>query len=212
MQIAIIGAAGQVGTLLTAEALKQDYQVTAIVRHPENLASRSVKVIEKSIFDLTSEDLKSFDVVINAYKAPQGQESDHIKSTEHLIDIFQSLPKTRLIVVGGAGSLYVDEAKTTRLVDTPDFPEAYKPTASNMGKAFDLLAASNIQWTYLSPAAFFDVKGPATGKYRLGKDHLFKNKAGDSYVSYADYSKALIDEIKNQDFIRERFTVVSEKA
>ena len=98
MQIAIIGAAGQVGTLLTAEALKQDYQVTAIVRHPENLASRSVKVIEKSIFDLTSEDLKSFDVVINAYKAPQGQESDHIKSTEHLIDIFQSLPKTRLIV------------------------------------------------------------------------------------------------------------------
>lgn len=212
MQIAIIGAAGKVGTLLTAEALKQGYRVTAIVRHPENLANRSVKVIEKSIFDLTVDDLKEFDVVINAYKAPQGSETDHITSTQHLIDLFQELPKTRLIVVGGAGSLYVDDAKTTRLVDTPDFPEAYKPTASNMGKAFDLLAASNIQWTYFSPAAFFDDTGAATGQYRLGKDHFFTNKAGESYISYADYSKALIDEIKNQDFIRERFTAVSEKA
>lgn len=212
MHIAIIGAAGQAGTFLTAEALKQNYQVTAIVRHPENVVNRSIKAIEKSIFDLTTEDLKPFDVVINAFKAPEGEEDQHVSSMKHLIEIFQSLPNTRLIVVGGAGSLYVDEAKTTRLIDTPDFPDAYKPTASNMGIAFDLLRASNIQWTYFSPAAFFDVDGPATGEYRLGKDNFMTNKAGESYISYADYSKALIDEIKNRAFIQERFTAVSNNA
>lgn len=212
MNIAIIGAAGKVGTLLTAEALKQNYRVTAIVRHPENLANRAIKVIEKSIFDLTAEDLKPFDVVINAFKAAQGEADLHISSTEHLIKIFQELPKTRLIVVGGAGSLYIDEALTTRLIDTPDFPDIYKPTASNMGKAFDLLSASDIQWTYFSPAAFFDFEGSATGQYCLGKDNVMTNKAGESYISYADYSKALIDEIKNKAFIRKRFTAVANRA
>lgn len=212
MNIAIIGAAGKVGTLLTAEALKRSYRVTAIVRHPENLANRAIKAIEKSIFDLTVEDLKPFDVVINAFKAPQGEESDYIRSTKHLIDIFQSLPNTRLIVVGGAGSLYVDDAKTTRLVDTPDFPEAYKVTATSMSEAFNLLKESDIQWTYFSPAAFFDVEGEATGNYRLGKDQLLINNAGESYISYTDYSKALIDLIQSGAFIRERLTIVSDKA
>lgn len=209
MNIAIIGAAGKVGTLLTAEAIKQQYHVTAIVRHAENLSNRGLKVIEKSIFDLTVDDLKPFEVVINAYKAPEGEEEDYVRSTAHLISLFQSLPRTRLIVVGGAGSLYVDEAKTTRLVETVDFPEAYKPTAINMGKAFDLLQSSTILWSYFSPAAFFDFEGAATGKYILGKDHFMTNKAGDSYISYADYSIALIDEIKNKAFIQQRFTAVS---
>lgn len=210
MNIAIIGASGKAGTLLVAEALKQQHSVTAIVRHRQKLENLNLPIIEKSILDLTVDDLKTFDAVINAFNAPEGKETEHITTLKHLINIFKSLPNSRLIVVGGAGSLFVDSEKTVRLVDTPDFPEAYKPTATNMGKAFNILQQSHIQWTYLSPAAFFDYEGPATGQYQLGKDHFITNSAGDSYVSYADYSKALIDELYNKDFIQKRFTVVSD--
>ena len=112
---------------------------------------------------------------------------------------------------GGAGSLFVDEAQTLRVMDSKDFPPEYLPTASNMARAFDLLRASKANWTYLSPSALYDPAGARTGHYTLGKDTLLLNKSGQSYVSYADFALAMIDEIRNKAHVRQRFTVVGEQ-
>ncbi|MFC5704298.1 NAD(P)-dependent oxidoreductase [Cohnella faecalis] len=211
MKIGIIGATGKAGSLIAKEALSRGHEVTAIVRNPAKVTDSGVSVLAKEVFQLTAEDLKPFDVIVNAYGAPHGQEHLHVEAGRVLIEAVKGTPDTRLIVVGGAGSLFVDEAKTIRVLDTPEFPQEYFATASNQGKNLeDLQASSGLKWTFVSPAGFFNPEGKRTGAYRKGKDNLILNSQGNSYISYADYAIALLDEIENPAHIGERFTVVGE--
>ncbi len=211
MKIGIIGATGKAGSLIVKEANDRGHEVTAIVRNAAKLSGGKVDVLEKDLFDLQAEDLQQFDVVINAFGAPAGKENLHVDAGKALIEAAKGAPETRLIVVGGAGSLFVDEAKTIRLIDTPEFPKEYFATASNQGQNLeDLQKTSGVKWTFISPAAFFNPEGKRTGSYQKGKDNLIVNSKGDSYVSYADYAIAVLDEIENPQHINERFTLVSE--
>lgn len=210
MKIGIIGASGKAGSLILKEAVERGHEITAIVRDASKVQNEQVAVLEKNIFDLNSEDIKNFDVVVNAFNA-RGQEHQHVEAGKVLIEALKGAPQTRLIVVGGAGSLFVDEAKTVRLLETPDFPAAYFPTASNMMKNLkELQDTKGIQWTYISPAAFFNPEGKRTGSYQKGKDQLILNSQGESYISYADYAIAVLDEIENPQHKNERFSVVGE--
>ncbi|MEK5040502.1 NAD(P)-dependent oxidoreductase [Sporosarcina sp. FSL K6-3457] len=211
MKVGIIGVTGKAGGLIAKEASERGHEVTAIVRDAAKLAGEKVAVLEKDVFNLKAEDLQSFDVVVNAFGAPAGQEHLHVDAGRVLIEAVKGASNTRLIVVGGAGSLFVDEAKTVRLVDTPEFPKEYFPTASNQGKNLeDLQNETDIKWTFISPAAFFNPEGKRTGSYQKGKDNFIVNAKGDSYVSYADFAIAVLDEIEKPQHINERFTLVSE--
>lgn len=210
MKIAIIGASGKAGSLIVKEALERGHQVTAIVRDASKIKDLTVEVIEKSIFDLTPEDIKPFDVVVNAFGAPLGEEQAHVEAGHALIKALKDT-NTRAIIVGGAGSLYVDADKTVKLIDTPEFPDIFKPTARGQARNLDeLLGTTNIKWTFISPSAFFDPEGKRTGRYQIGKDHLLVNAKGESYISYTDFAIAVLDEIENPQHVNERFTVVSE--
>ena len=212
MKISIIGATGKVGTKVLQEATRRGHEVTAIVRNAAKLNHSDVKVIEKDIFNLTTEDIKDLDVVVNAFGAPLGEEEAHVEAGRALIALLKDVD-TRAIIVGGAGSLFVDEAQTTRVVDTPDFPDVVKPTAKGQGRNLqDLKDAEGITWTFVSPSAEFDAEGKRTGSYTSGKDQLLVNSQGNSYISYADYAIAIVDEAENADHINECFTVVGEQA
>ena len=211
MKIGVIGATGKAGSLIVKEASERGHEVTAIVRNPAKLTGEKVAVLEKDVFELKAEDLQVFDVVVNAFGAPAGREHLHVDAGRILIEAVKGAPDTKLIVVGGAGSLFVDEAQTVRLIETSEFPKEYFATASNQGKNLDdLQNASGIKWTFISPAAFFNSEGKRTGSYKKGKDNLIVNSKGDSHVSYADYAIAVLDEIENPQHINERFTLVSE--
>lgn len=210
MKIGIIGATGKVGNLILKEAISRGHEVIAIVRDASKLKDKDVAVIEKSIFNLKTEDLNKFEVVVNAFGAPLGEEQAHVDAGHVLIEALRGT-ETRLIVVGGAGSLYVDENKTVKLIDTPEFPDFVKPTAKGQGRNLqELLQTTDLTWTFISPSAVFDAEGKRTGKYQLGKDHLLVNSAGQSYISYADYAIALVDEIESAKHLNQRFTVVGE--
>ncbi|MGE8037142.1 NAD(P)-dependent oxidoreductase [Lysinibacillus sp. NPDC093692] len=209
MKIAVIGATGKAGKKIVEEALQRDHDVTAIVRSASKVTA-NISVIEKEVFALTQEDVKGFDVVVNAFGALAGQEELHVKAGRHLIDIFKGI-NTKLFVVGGAGSLFVDPEKNVLVMDTPDFPEMFYATAKNQGENLHDLQQSTITWTFLSPSAFFDPEGPRTGSYTAGEDHLLVNASGESYVSYADYAVAVLDEIENPKHVNSRFTVTSNK-
>ncbi len=209
MKIAIIGASGKAGRLLVKEAISRGHQVTAIVRNKSKIAEPKATVLEKDLFALTYDDLKNNDVIIDAFGAWTPEDLDkHYSSLMHLTGLLRGKP-IRLLVVGGAGSLYVNPEHTMRVMDTPDFPEMFKPLATAMGKAFDALRSkTDVKWTYLSPSAMFDADGKRTGKYTAGGDELLFNSNGESRISYADYAIAMIDEAENGKHVNARFTVV----
>ncbi|MBC1490082.1 NAD(P)-dependent oxidoreductase [Listeria sp. FSL L7-1485] len=208
MKIAIIGATGKAGNEITKEAVRRGHDVTGFVRNKAKL-STEIKAVEKDIFALTTSDLENFDAVVDAFNAAPGEENLHQTSLKHLSTILKGT-KTRLIIVGGAGSLYVDPEETIRVMDTPDFPAAFLPTATNMGAAFDALQKeTNLNWTYISPAAFFNPDGARTEEYKTAQNVLTTNAAGNSEISYADYAIAFVDEIEMAQHLNQRFSVVS---
>lgn len=207
MKIAVVAANGKAGQLIVKEALAQGLDVTAIVRHTNH--SLAQRVIEKDLFDLTRDDLAGFDAVVDAFGAWTPETLPlHSSSLKHLCDTLSGT-KVRLLVVGGAGSLYTDKTHTLQLVDTPDFPSAFKPLATAMGKALtELRSRSDVNWTYISPAADFQADGGRTGSYILAGEELTLNSSGESVISYADFALAMIDEIVKGSHIKERISVV----
>ena len=210
MKIAIIGASGKAGSSILKEAMSRGHEATAIVRDAAKLEAKNVSVMEKSIFELKTEDLRNFDAVVNAFGAPLGEEQAHVDAGQALMEAVKGTD-ARAIIVGGAGSLYVDEDKTVSLIDTPEFPDIFKPTAKGQGRNLkDLQEASDINWTFISPSAMFDAEGKRTGSYQVGQDNLLVNSKGESYISYADFAIAAVDEIENPKHLNKRFTVVGE--
>ncbi|MER2259520.1 MAG: NAD(P)H-binding protein, partial [Priestia megaterium] len=170
MKIGVVGATGKAGSFIVKEALNRGHDVTAIVRDASKVEERDVHTLEKDIFDITEKDIEGFDAVVNAFGAPEGKEHLHVEAGQSLIHVFKQAPDVRLLVVGGAGSLFVDEEKTTRLADTPDFPKEYKATADNQTQNLkDLESTSDVNWTFISPAAFFNPSGKRTDAYKTGK-------------------------------------------
>lgn len=211
MKLGIVGATGKAGSLIMKEAIDRGHDVTAIVRNESKLTTDKVKVIEKDVQDIETSDFTGLDAVINAFGAPLGEKDAHVEAGRTLIKALSGTD-IRLIVVGGAGSLYIDDSKTTRVIDTPNFPDMFKPTAGGQTKNLeDLMATDNLLWTFVSPSADFDAVGNRTGEYQSGTDVLLVNKAGESYISYADFAIAVVDEAENAAHVKARFTVTAEK-
>jgi len=211
MKIGIIGATGKIGSLVLAEAIERGHDITAIARSSSKLVNNNINILEKEITEITSEDLENLDVVVNAFGAPLGEEDVHVIAGRSLIEALKGTD-TIIIVVGGAGSLYIDEEQTIKLIDTPEFPEKSEPTAKGQSRNLqDLKNSQGITWTFLSPAADFNWEGIRNGSYQIGKDNLLVNSKGNSYISYADFAIAILDEIENPQHKNERFTVVGEE-
>ncbi len=211
MKVAIIGANGKSGSNLVQEALKQGHDVTAIVRNKE-YKNGDVKVVYKDIFELTKADLVGFDAVVSAFGAfTDATFPLYKKVAVHLANLLSG-SSTRLIIVGGAGTLLVDD-KGTMAMDTPGFPPEYMGVARAAAESFfELKTKSDMLWTYVSPAGEYDDQGARTGKYVLGNNHVILNSQNESYISYADLAIAIIDELKNRNFVQKRFTAVGERA
>lgn len=207
MKIAVVCANGKAGKLIVREAVNRGLDVTAVVRGENRTAAQ--KVLTRDLFDLTRADLEGFDVVIDAFGAwTEDTLPQHSTSLKHLCDVLSGT-STRLLVVGGAGSLYVNPEHTACVSDGPDFPDVFKPLAAAMAKALgELRSRGDVQWTYISPAGDFQAEGERTGEYILGGEELTLNSRGESVISYADYAIAMIDEAVQGDHIQKRISVV----
>ena len=208
-KVAVVCAAGKEGRLLVDEAVSRGYDVTGFVRGSDKVANPKAKTVVKDLFDLTREDLIGFDAVIDAFGAWTPETLPlHRTSLKHLCDVLSGT-KVRLLVVGGAGSLYVNPEHTVQVKDLESFPAMFKPLADMQGAALDdLRKRSDVQWTFLSPAGDFVADGERTGEYLLGGEEYFVNDKGESRISYADYAIAMVDEIENANNIRKRFSVI----
>lgn len=206
-KIAVVAANGKAGQLIVREAVERGNDVTAFVRSKNRTVAENVVV--KDIMDLTPKDLVGFDAVVDAFGAWTPETlPQHSTTLAHLCDILSGTD-TRLLVVGGAGSLYVNPEHTMTVSETPDFPEIFKPLASAMAEALsDLRKRDDVRWTYISPAGDFQAEGERTGEYILAGEELTLNDRNESIISYADYAIAMVDEIESGDHIQQRISVV----
>lgn len=201
MKIAIIGATGQVGSRILAEALRRGHTVTAIARGAaRKAAAAGVTAVSLDITDSAAlaRALAGNDAVVSAVRFIS-------TPPEVLIKPIKAAGVKRWFIVGGAGSLEVAPGKA--LVDAPGFPELYKAEAS-AGRDFlnAIRGEQELEWTFLSPSAVL-APGTRTGKFRVGADQLLTAPNGDSSISIEDYAIAVIDELENPRHIRQRFTV-----
>lgn len=208
MKMAVICANGKEGKLIVKEAVARGLDVTAVVRGENQ--SVAEKVIKKDLFDLNASDLQEFDVIVDAFGAWTPETlPQHSTSLKYLCDLVSG-KEIRLLVVGGAGSLYVNPEHTIQVMDGADFPDIFQPLAFNMGKALDeLRTRDDVKWTYISPAGDFQVDGIKTGNYILGGEELILNSNGESVISYADYAVAMVDEAISGNHIQQRISVVA---
>ena len=201
MKVALIGASGNIGSQILAELRSRGHSVTAIARNPEKIApAAGVTAVGADVADekALAAALRGHDAVISAVRFRNFD-------PQVLLGAIKTSGVKRLIMVGGAGSL---EARPgVQLIDTPDFPEAYKPEAGAGRSALNALRAeSSLDWTFLSPSAVI-APGARTGKFRLGKDAVLIGTDGKSRISISDYAIALVDELETPRHIRQRFTV-----
>lgn len=205
MRIAVVAANGKAGKLIVKESLSRGHEVTAIVRSKNK--SDAQKYISKDILSLEKADLTNFDVVIDAFgMSDPAKLNQHTKTSQHLCNLLANTD-TRLVIIGGAGSLYVDKEHKTMLKDTPDFPDIFLPVANAQSDELaNLRPRTDVNWTFISPAANFQAEGAKTGAYIQAGEEFTVNEKGESKISYADYAAAMLDEIEKGKHIKERIS------
>jgi uncharacterized protein len=207
MNVVVYGATGHSGSEIVKELVRRGHKVTAVARKVDSLKGQpgvTAKADDLSNVDAIAETIKGADVVVSAYAPPTDQTDALVDVTRRQIEAVKKAGRPRLLVVGGAGLLEVAPGVT--LIKSGHLPAEYLPIATSHEKALGVLRGSDINWTYLSPAAFF-VPGERTGKFRLGTKELIADAKGESKISFADYAIALVDEIERPAHERGSFSV-----
>lgn len=210
MKIALIGATGFVGSEVLKELLSRGHQVTALARTPAKLpAQPGLTVVKADALDAAqvAAAVEGHDAVVDSYNPGWSEPRIHdvfLQGTRAIVDGVKRSGIKRVLIVGGAGSLFV--APGVQLVDTPHFPAEYKQGALAAREALNQIRAETaLDWTFLSPAALL-APGPRTGKFRIGADELLMDGDKPAGLSVADLAVAIVDEIETPKHIRKRFT------
>jgi hypothetical protein len=206
MNVVLYGATGKSGIRILTELLSRGHTVTAVARIPVGLPA-NVKTVKDDLSDVNkiAGIITGADAVISAYAPPPDDTDQLLGVTQRQIEAVRKAGKNiRLLVVGGAGSLEVAPGVT--ILQSGNLPAEWIPIAASHEKALRLLEKSDINWTYFSPAAFFE-PGERTGKFRLGTNQLIADAQGNSRISMEDYAIALVDELEKPAHQRARFTI-----
>ncbi|WP_260703582.1 NAD(P)-dependent oxidoreductase [Edaphobacter flagellatus] len=206
MKVAVIGATGNAGSRITTELLKRGHQVRAIVRSQKNISGKSgLEVANSDLSDTAqlAEVLKGTDAVVSAYRPPTDDSNQIIGTTKRITEAVKK-NEQRLLVVGGAGGLFVAPGVT--VIASGFLPEPALPIATAHEQVYKDLQVSSADWTYFAPAGLFE-PGERTGQFRLGKDELIADASGNSRISMEDYAIAAVDELENPKHRGERFSI-----
>ena len=212
-KVAVIGATGFVGTQVVKELANRGYSVNALARNTSKIEeSENVKAVTADIYNTSelAEILKGNDAVINAFNPGWTNPNifeDFLKGAESIEKAVEESGVKRFITVGGAGSLYI--AENLQLIDTPEFPAEIKPGAEAARQYLEMIKKNeNLDWTFFSPAIEMHqgTAGVRKGTYRTALENPVFDEEGRSVLSVEDVAVALVDELENNQFVKQRFT------
>jgi putative NADH-flavin reductase len=210
MKVAVFGGTGSIGRSIVKEALDRGHDVTVAARRPSRLDVQHERMglatADATRSDEVARTVQGHDAVVSAVGATEkGAAVFLIDAARGIIEGARRGGVKRVIVVGGAGSLRVTPG--LELVDTPDFPAAWRPAALAHREALGIYREiKDLEWTYVSPPAVI-ARGSRTGRYRVGHDDLLTDEAGESRISIEDYAVAIVDELERGAHKRARITV-----
>ena len=207
MRIALYGATGRAGSRILNELLQRGHHVLAIARDPQSGSSSDTlewKTDDLSNAEQSAEIVRGTDAVVSAYAPPPDNTEELVAVCQRLAQAVEKAAVPRLLVVGGAASLEVAPGVT--LLQSGHLPPEWTAIAEAHSRALDALKQTSIDWTYISPAAFFD-PGERRGHYRVALDTLITDEKGESRISMEDYAIAMVDELEHPKHHRMRFTV-----
>jgi uncharacterized protein len=209
MKIVLFGATGRIGQRIQQEALHREHEVRAVVHRPRDtiISHSHLIIIPGDVLDTQSvaSAAAGQDVIISAIGPGREDAPDMlVQAARALLQGAARAGVRRLVAVGGAGSLQV--APGVQLLETPEFPEAWKPVARAHREALDVYRQCDLDWTVISPADRIE-PGQRTGNYRTALEQLLRDADGNSTISIEDFAVALMDEVENHKHVRQRFTV-----
>lgn len=214
MKVLLFGASGNIGRAIAQELLSRGHRVTGVTRRGvvelDGGAHEGLTVVSGDATDpaVVASLAPGHDAVASAVGPAVGRENDReiiVGATRALIEGLRKAGVTRLVTIGGAGSLEVAPGK--RVLDSPDFPAMWRANAEAQTEALGLYReVEDLEWTFVSPAAHIG-DGPRTGTFRVGGDQLLKDEQGNSDITYADYAVAFVDELERGNAIRRRISV-----
>jgi putative NADH-flavin reductase len=215
MKIAVIGSTGMVGSAVVKELSNRGHKVVAIARKPEKVLRNENVIVDKTdVFDTDfSEHLKGFDAVVSAFSTGNWADGElFTKGANAIINAAEEAQVSYILIVGGAGSLYV--APGVQLCDVPQFPVSVFPVANAARNLLNnLRARNNVNWSFICPPASFaggKISYERSGKYRIGKNDVMLDSNGNpADISVADMAVAIADDVENKAHLKERFTVAS---
>lgn len=215
MQVTVFGASGMVGARVVDELLDRGHQVTAVVRRPDRIQPReNLTVTRGDAFDPDSvrASVQGADVLVTSVTVrDDAQRDDATRTPVALVRTAAEVAAAadvRYFAMGGAGSLEI--APGLQLVDSPEFPAAYKPESGGFRDALNYLksdAPSGLDWTMISPPIQIEPESERTGAYRTGGGTLLTDDDGRSRISAADLAVAVVDELETPKHTRDRFSV-----
>ena len=217
MKIAVIGATGYVGRAVVAELAARGHQVVALARQVEQVAAaENVSAVAADIHSADFvQQLQGVDGVVSAFNAGWSNPNigaDYTRGAAAIVEAAKAAQVPYLLVVGGAGSLYV--APDLQVIDTPDFPrEIYDGANAARHLLADLKQRDDVNWAFVSPPARLGADGgfseERTGTYRLGKDDLLMDGGLPAGISVADLAVAIADDVEQRAHLHQRFTVAA---
>jgi len=217
MKVAVIGSTGMVGSAVVKELANRRHMVKALARKPEKVMIHEMVTAEKAdVLDPDfSKHLEGMDAVVSAFSTGNWTDGDRFtQGASAIVDAAAKAEVSYILIVGGAGSLYV--APGVQLVDVPQFPASVFPVANAARNLLnDLRARNDMNWSFICPPAAFaggEVSQVRTGKYRLGEDNVMTDKDGKpADISVADMAVAIVDDIERKGHLKTRFTVAAEE-
>jgi putative NADH-flavin reductase len=208
MKLVMFGPTGMIGSRILSEALSRGHTLTAVTRDPSRISfsqeKLSVVVGNALDFESVTNAVNGYDAVISAIGSAGSSPEVIVSAARALVRGLQCGGMRRLVVVGGAGVL--DVAPNVRLMDSSNFFEEYRPLAQAHLEAYKLYQASDLDWTFVCPAAEI-APGERTGNFQVGSNQLLINSQGESRISAEDYAIAFMNEVEQPQYIHQRMTV-----
>jgi len=208
MKILVLGADGPIGRRLVKEALYRKCEVTVLMQNPallqEEHAALHVREGDLLAPGAIASAAAGCEAILSAFGTEPGEGPLLSEAARLILEGAHAAGVGRVIVAGGSGTLLT--APGVRVMDAPDYPEELLPLAKAYAEAYEIFAESELEWTYVSPAAWIE-PGKRTGNFRVGMSMLVTDDEGHSRISIEDFAAAVIDELDDPNFIRSRFTV-----
>jgi putative NADH-flavin reductase len=212
MRVAIFGANGPTGRLLTEQALAAGHDIVAVTRRPKTfpLTHQRLEVAAADVHDAAavSAVIDGCDAVLSALGVPFSREPIRVYSggAETITDAMHEHGIKRLVVVSSSGTHphhHADGGFLLNKVLQPIVTRTIgKTTYVDMRAMEALVRDTDLAWTIMRPSGLFDL--PEVTDYRLDED-----EAPGVFTARVDLAAAMLAQVEDDTFVGKAVAVTT---